>query len=429
MSRKTLHDWLNWREGLHHASIELGLNRIRRAAERLQLLSPAFPIITVAGTNGKGSTVSMLDAIFRAANLKTASYTSPQLLRYNERIQYQGQPVSDQAIIDAFSAIEAISGEVALTWFEVDTLAAMFVFHQLEVDVVILEVGLGGRLDATNLWDADVAIITSIGLDHVEWLGNDRESIGREKAGIMRAGCPVVCGDANPPVSIAEVASTLGANLLQVNEAFSFKVSEDGTWHWSCADAELSQLPAPALIGDFQKQNAASALMVIHLCNQSQGRLRDLCVSELAIHTGLQQPKLAGRLHYLSKDPDVIADVAHNADAATQLAIYLKNQKKMGKTRAVFSILAGKDIESVILNLSTAIDEWHIAALTHERAMPLAAMESAFIPPRMCDQNRSVITYDTVDQALCAALELSKPQDRVVIFGSFLIVSRLMSHF
>lgn len=429
MSRKTLRDWLDWCENKHQSSIDLGLDRIRVAATRLQLLSPSFPIITVAGTNGKGSTVAMLDAIVRAAGYNTATYTSPHLMRYNERIQYQGRPVSDQLIIDAFMDIERHTTDIELTYFELSMLAAMWVFHQLDVDLVILEVGLGGRLDATNLWDADISIITSIGLDHIEWLGENREVIGREKAGIMRAHRPVVCGDFEPPHSIVEMATSIGAHLYQAGEAYEFTTNNSETWNWSSRKCHFHQLPLPALLGEFQKKNAAAALMAIAILNESSKRLNSLFISSNAINDGLMHVTLAARLQHVAREPEVIVDVAHNAHAATQLAIYLKNQKKMGKTRAVFSILADKDLESVVSCLASVIDEWYVSALDHDRALPLNVMTSTMMQVPKSDQNILLNDYIDINQALDAALANSKPQDRVVIFGSFLVVSELMPRF
>lgn len=416
MKHKTLHDWLSWQEGLHLSAIDLGLDRIRIVAERLNLLTPSFKIFTVAGTNGKGSTVAMLDSILRTDGYSTGVYTSPHIIRYNERIQYNGSQASDELICQAFADIDQARGKVSLTYFEFGTLAAMLIFQQQKVDVAVLEVGLGGRLDAANLWDADVAVITSIGIDHVAWLGNDREKIGFEKAGIMRAGKPVICGDPVPPKSIAKHAKSINADLIQYDEHYQWQRDSSG-WSYQYSNLNYQHLPLPALQGDVQVQNAATAITALIAS--------DLNITETGIRQGLQNTVLMGRLQQVQDEPEVLLDVAHNAHAAKELANYLRNHKKAGKTRAVFSILADKDIEDVVSHLSDVVDEWYVSAVNDPRAMSATSIMQA-LQKMECTVSGS---YNTIDKAMDQALKQSRAKDRVVIFGSFLVISEVISNF
>lgn len=435
MKRKSLTDWLAWKTqhtNHHNLGIDLGLERVQQAAQRLGLTQPKFPIITVAGTNGKGSSVAFLSAILSAAGYRVGAYSSPHLLDYRERIQIQ-QAILDQAWwCAAFEAIEQCCHDLKLTDFEYDTLAAMWLFHQHVVDVAVLEVGLGGRLDATNVWDADFALITHIGLDHIEWLGDNRDSIAYEKAGIMRRGQTVVCGDPNPPPMIAEYAAQCGAKLFQIGKDYHYQydnhhIDENETeknslkkWDIMFPETSYQQLPAPALYGDIQYQNAANVLMLLQ-CSMRQQVFQ---ISRQHIEHGLQNVRLAGRLQCVHQSPNVYIDVAHNADAAQQLANSLKNQKKTGKTRAIFSILADKDVQSVVACIAPQVDEWHIAPLNHARAMPIQKIAAAL-------QNQAAFPsfYSHLQEAAKTVLDISEPQDKVVIFGSFLVVSSLISDF
>lgn len=416
---RSLRDWLDWQESLHLSAIDLGLDRVGEVARRMNLLQPDFPIITVAGTNGKGSTVAMLSAILHAAGYKVGAYTSPHIERYNERIALDCEPVADEPICAAFAAIDAARGDISLTYFEFGTLAAMWVCMQADVDVMVLEVGLGGRLDAANIWDADVAVITGIGIDHVDWLGDDREVIGREKAGIARAGRPVVCGDPEPPASIAAYADKLGAELLQFGRDFGISRKSErfnvdlrqGNEHqvWE-------QLPLPALLGEVQLQNAACALVALQ-------QLADtLPVSTEQVATGLRAVKLAGRLQKLGTAPDIYVDVAHNPHAAEQLAAWLRKNPAQGKTYVLFSILADKDINGVVQVFAGLIDEWHFFPLQDVRAMSLENMQAAM---NLCEIPVAVphkelkLAWNTLKPRL-------KDEDRVVAFGSFLVLSSML---
>lgn len=422
--KKNLSEWLSWQESLHFSAIDLGLDRIRQVAKRLNLLQPDFPLITVAGTNGKGSTVALLSSILQAAGYQAGVYTSPHILHYNERITLNGCYADDDAICAAFEAIDEVRGDISLTYFEFGTLAAMWLFRRAGPDVAVLEVGLGGRLDAANLWDAEVAVVTSIGIDHVAWLGDNREVIGREKAGIARTGKTLICGDPEPPISIATVAEEVHACYLQYGTDFFMQHNQDAPGHFSVwfpamSMAEQQQwrdLPVPGLAGSVQLLNAACALLALH-------QLRErLPVSRGALEQGLHNVRLPGRLQKLSSQPDILLDVAHNPHAAAQLAEWLQKNPTDGRTYVLFSILSDKDINGIIAVLAEAVDEWHFFPLEDERAMPLTDIQAA-----MDEQNISVtVSHDSLTQARKALEAYLKPADRLVVFGSFLVVSNML---
>ncbi|MFZ1387426.1 MAG: bifunctional tetrahydrofolate synthase/dihydrofolate synthase [Thiolinea sp.] len=418
-----LAEWLAWQESFHVSSIDLGLERIATVAARMQLLTPQFPIITVAGTNGKGSTVALLSTILGSAGYQVGAYTSPHILRYNERISLTSLPVDDELICQAFTAIELAREHVSLTYFEFGTLAAMWIFSQANVDVAVLEVGLGGRLDASNLWDADVAIITAIGIDHVEWLGHNREVIGREKAGIARPAKPLVCGDPNPPKSISEVALEVGAKLLQLDKDFSVEsVDEEYFAIHLAADQPLSELigtnlPKPSLQGTVQLNNAACAVVALAQLAESLPK-----VNLQALQQGITNATIAGRLQKLQSQPDIWIDVAHNPHAAENLANWLKDNPIAGKTRVIFSILADKDIQGVIQPLQDKVDEWHIFPLDSTRAASLSTLQSAFASANV----KFFQVYSDINHAWKTVSMQTASIDRVVIFGSFLVVSKAL---
>lgn len=420
---QNLNEWLAWQETLHATAIDLGLDRIKEVAERLQLLQPAFPIITVAGTNGKGSTVALLSAILHSADYQFGAYTSPHILRYNERIVVNGVQATDELLCEAFSAVELAREHISLTYFEFGTLAAMWIFAQAKVDVVVFEVGLGGRLDATNLWDADVAIITAIGIDHVEWLGHNREAIGREKAGIARADAPLICGDPNPPLSISVVAQEKGAKLLQLGKDFSLVQTDAGHFdvHLKASEQTVAQdwigLPLPLLQGQVQLNNAACATVALA---QLADRLPK--VKFQALQQGIASATIAGRLQKIQSDPDIWIDVAHNPHAAENLANWLKNNPIAGKTYVIFSILADKDIAGVIHPLQDNVDEWHVFPLDSPRATPLSTLQSALASAHV----RAFQVYPDINHAWEAVSGQTASIDRVVIFGSFLVVSKAL---
>jgi dihydrofolate synthase/folylpolyglutamate synthase len=426
--KRSLADWLSWQEQLHLSEIDLGLERIGKVAKNLGILAPPFPIITVAGTNGKGSCIAMLESILRAQGYQTGAYTSPHLIRYNERIAINNQAASDAQICAAFETIDKArqntpdeNGKpISLTYFEFGTLAAILCFIEQNVDIALLEVGLGGRLDAANLWDASIAIITGIAIDHENWLGNDRETIGREKAGIMRHQRPVVCGDPEPPKSIQTEASRMGARLYQLKQDFDYHKQNNG-WTWQGWDKQQFSLPLPALKGEFQLNNAATVVAALNLLG------KQLPLSKAAFEQGLKRARLAGRMQIIQKTPEWLLDVAHNPQSAEQLASYLKHNPLQGKTHAIFSMLADKDIHQVISLMQPFIDHWHIFGLPGNRAQTLETLEHQLQRQLQGTGNTSGISaYKDFTEVFHHLKKSVKSEDRVVAFGSFLVVSAVL---
>jgi dihydrofolate synthase / folylpolyglutamate synthase len=416
---KTLAAWLAYLETLHPKSIALGLDRIRAVASRLPMV-PRCPVVTVAGTNGKGSTCAMLEAILRASGYRVGLYTSPHLQRYNERVRVAGALESDEALVTAFGAVEdarvegADRAAIPLTYFEFGTLAALWLFARAKLDAVVLEVGLGGRLDAVNLVDADVAVVTSIDLDHVDYLGATREEIGREKAGIFRAGRPAVCGERDPPASLVDTARTTGATLLRVGREFDFAV-EGRQWRYRGPGGDRYGLPVPALRGDHQFGNAAVALTALDL-------LRDrLAVPTGAIRDGLVSVELAGRFQVLPGRPTIVLDVAHNPQAARALSTSLGAMGFHRETYAVFGMYADKDIRAVVDAMKSRIDRWYVAGLPGARGAPALSivekLRSAGVP------QDAIHAFDAIAAAYRAACDAAGDTDRIVVFGSFLTVA------
>jgi dihydrofolate synthase/folylpolyglutamate synthase len=412
----TLEQWLRWQESLHPREIDLGLDRVCEVFQRMQLGEPPFKIISVAGTNGKGSCVAMLDAIYRAAGYNVGAYTSPHIKRYNERIVINGQACSDDALCKMFERVDQCRQGVSLTYFEFGTLAAIGLFYQEQVDVAILEVGLGGRLDAVNIMDADVALISSIGVDHEAWLGNSRDVIALEKAGIARAHYPVVCGDTDPPAGLMNHLADLQAPLFLINRDFHYQ-PHAGRWDWQSGERRRPGLPLPALNGDFQLLNAASVLMTVELLAQQ------LPVTNDDIQTGLQSVVLPGRLQLVSGRVTLLVDVAHNPQSAQALASALTSQPCQGKTRAVFAVLKDKDVAGILQAMTGVVDAWYIAQLGVERAMMTCDIVEQL---RRLDAVVPAACYDSVELAKNAAIEACAPGDRVVVFGSFYVVSDVL---
>nr|VFK54716.1 MAG: dihydrofolate synthase / folylpolyglutamate synthase [Candidatus Kentron sp. TUN]VFK58938.1 MAG: dihydrofolate synthase / folylpolyglutamate synthase [Candidatus Kentron sp. TUN]VFK59427.1 MAG: dihydrofolate synthase / folylpolyglutamate synthase [Candidatus Kentron sp. TUN] len=413
-----LSDWLAWQETLHHKSVDFGLERIGRVAMRLGIDSTPFPIVSVAGTNGKGSCVALLESIFRQGGYRVGAYTSPHLLRYNERVRIMGHEVPDGELIRAFDEIDRARGETTLTYFEFGTLAAMVLFCRAELDVVVLEVGVGGRLDAVNLFDADLALVTTVGIDHVAWLGHDRETIAREKAGIFRPGRPAVCGDPHPPISLVDHADSIGAFLHCAGKDFRFFMEADG-WRWEGgADSSYGSLPKPALAGRHQVQNAAAVLMAVEL-------MRHLLVSEDALRRGLCEVALPGRFQvFLGEDGITrILDVAHNQEAARTLARVLQGHPCDGRTLAVFAILEDKCIEAVLRAMWLVVDAWYVSDLDVPRGG--TANEIVGVMSRI-GVDVDVVSETTILEAYNTALRSAGSGDRIVVFGSFYTVGEVL---
>ena len=409
MNRDSLADWLAWQESLHWRSIDLGLTRLLRVYERLALPAIQFPVITVGGTNGKGSCVALLASMLGANGYRVGTFTSPHLHRYNERIQIDGREVSDASLIAAFERIDAARDGETLTYFEFNTLAALLIFDTAGLDAAVLEVGMGGRLDTVNLIDADVAVITSIGLDHCEYLGTDLESIGREKAGIFRPGRVAIYGARAMPGSIAESARQVGAELRRLGVQFDY--SRDGdVWRWRGVASERDSLPAPALVGEVQYDNAAAVLAALEALQHR------LPVTAAAVAQGLQVVRLPGRFQIIrAHEVTWIFDVAHNPGAAESLASRLVAAPPAGRTIAVCGIVADKDIEGIVRILSTHIHHWIVAGLDSPRALP--AVELA---QRIASAGAAVsATAPTVAAACELARIEARAGDRVIVFGSF----------
>ena len=418
MSRPaTLAAWLAYLETLHPKAIALGLDRVEAVRARMGVRLDC-PVVTVTGTNGKGSTSAMLEAVLRCAGYRTGLYTSPHLLRYNERVRIGGEAQDDAALVAAFNAVEDARDGIALTYFEYGTLAALFAFARADLDVAILEVGLGGRLDAVNIVDADVAVVTAIDLDHMDYLGPTRAHIAREKAGIFRAGRPVVCAEPDPPSTLIEHARAIGAPVLQVGRDFGY-VAEDRQWRYWGPGGERYGLPVPALRGAYQLANAATALAVIGLLQDRRH------VAAGAIRDGLCTVHLPGRFQVLPGRPVVVLDVAHNPHAARALGAALGSMGYFPSTTAVFGMLADKDVRGVIDAVKARIERWFVAPLPGPRGGGVdsvrAAFESAGIPLS------ALRMFDDIDSAFAAACGEADDADRIVVFGSFLTVAAALA--
>lgn len=404
---QTLSAWLSHIEQQHPATIDMGLERVRSAAQALGLAQPGAYTVVVGGTNGKGSTVAFIEAIARAAGWKVGAYTSPHLLRYNERVRIDGQDVADEALMAAFNAIEDARGSTTLTYFEYGTLAALYLFGQAGLDLAVLEVGLGGRLDAVNIVDADVAVITTVDIDHSEWLGEDREAIGVEKAGIIRGWKPVILGETDPPSSVLARAYLLGANAIRGGSDFFADVIDAQHWRWRDVGFSI-ELPTPALRGPIQLRNAASAIAAL--------RTLDKPLSRAAITEGVASARIRGRLQAVQRNGvDVLVDVGHNPQAARELAAALKAAPVAGRTWAVFAALQDKDAAGVVEALGGQVDAWHLAGLDGARAQSAQALQARLQDTAAADARQ----HATVADALEAALAAAAAGDRVLVFGSF----------
>lgn len=402
-----LEDWLRWQETLHYKTIDLGLDRVRAVGQRLGVLKPAPVTLTVGGTNGKGSAIIMLEAILKAQGYRTGAYISPHLLRYNERVRIDGEEVSDAALCQAFESTDKARQETSLTYFEFGTLAALWLFHRAAVDVALLEVGLGGRLDAVNIVDAHGALVTSVGLDHTDWLGQDRDTIGREKAGIWRAGRPAICGEREPPRGLMEEGARIGADLRVRGRDFEAERCAH-VWRWRGRTREWENLPCPTLAGNVQIDNAAAALALLEAVDEWLPAGRD------AVAQGLKSARLPGRLQENCGAVSVLLDVAHNAEAAKVLADHLRETPVPGRNLAVIGMLKDKPARAVAHALDTLIDAWYAGGLDGDRGLSGDQLMERLSPVR---GHRSVYC-DTVS-AYRQAWDDAEPGDRIVVLGSF----------
>jgi dihydrofolate synthase/folylpolyglutamate synthase len=409
----TLAAWLAHLETLHPKAIALGLERVAAVHSRMRLALDCT-VVTVTGTNGKGSTCAILESVLRRAGYRTGLYTSPHLSRYNERVRIGGQPQDDAALVAAFAAVEDARGDIPLTYFEYGTLAALHAFARAGLDAAILEVGLGGRLDAVNVIAADVAVVTSIDLDHMDYLGPTRADIAREKAGIFRAGRPVVCAEPDPPASLTEHARAIGAPVTQIGRDYGF-VPAQGQWRYWGPGGSRFGLPYPALRGAYQLANAATALAVVDL-------LRDrLHVPAGAIRDGLLAVELEGRFQVLPGRPATVLDVAHNPHAARVLAATLATMGYFPQTIAVFGMLADKDIRGVIAALAARVDRWFVATLPGPRGASAEAIRAELL--RAGIAAGVIRTCNDIETGFAAARDEADEADRIIVFGSFLTVA------
>jgi dihydrofolate synthase/folylpolyglutamate synthase len=416
---KTLSEWLAHCENLHPHAIDMGLDRVRLVAQNLKL-ALSVPVITVAGTNGKGSTCAMLEAIYLQAGYKTGVYSSPHLVRFEERCRLHGESPPASVFANAFEQVERARGEISLTYFEMSTLAILTMMAEAELDVVILEVGLGGRLDAVNLIDADCAIITSIDLDHTALLGNDRETIGFEKAGIIRSGKSVVLSDPVPPNSIIQHANDLGSDLWLIGRDFNFS-GDPLQWSWAGRGRRYSGLAYPALRGANQLLNASGVLAALEVMR------RQLPVTAQAIRNGLAMVELTGRFQIVPGEPVLVLDVAHNPHSVAALAANLDAMGFYPCTHAVFGAMADKDLASMLQKILPMVDAWYFTDLPLPRASTAAKLEDAW---RQMNTRQDVKAsqHASPQKALEVAITRAGPADRILVFGSFYTVGGVLQN-
>lgn len=411
---RSLEQWLRVQETVHGPGIDLGLERVRAVALRMNLLPFAPRTIIVAGTNGKGSTVACLEAMLRARGIRAGAFTSPHLIRYNERIRVDGSESTDSELIAAFEAIDAVRGEITLTFFEYNALAALEVFRARAVEVAILEVGLGGRLDAVNIVDAEAAIVCSIGLDHADWLGTDIEAIGREKAGVFRAGAIAVLADPAMVPSVEQEARRIAARLLRAGHEYGWNVLAGGRWSFAMGALQLPSLPPPALPGSVQHANAAASIATLH----AMGLLT--AGDEALLARALTRLELPGRFQVVPGQVEWILDVAHNEAAAQVLAHDLARRTAAGRTLCVVAMLGDKDIAAVARVLDPEVDAWFLCGIQAPRG--LTAMELSRRAPAFAD---AVLAQD-IAAGMRLAAGSANPGDRIVVCGSFLAVAPAM---
>ena len=407
--------WLEYIERLHPSSIELGLERVRRVQAALDV-PKSCPLFIVGGTNGKGSTCTMLESILHAAGYRVGKYLSPHLLRYNERVRIAGRDATDEELIAGFEAVEAARGDVPLTYFEFTTLAAWLTFARAQLDALILEVGLGGRLDAVNIFDPDCSIITSVDIDHVDFLGNSREQIGWEKAHIYRPGRPAICSEPNPPARLLEYAASIGADLRLIGRDFGYEADRQQWLYWG-PSGRRSGLPHPALRGANQLLNASACLAAL------EAMYERLPVSGQAIRAGLLSAQLPGRFQVLPGRPTVILDVAHNPHAAAVLHENLAAMPGYRKTLAVVGMLKDKDIPGVFAHLKGCVDRWFVSTLDNPRGATAAELAQALAEAQA---GGTIECFATPEEAWRRARGEAGESDRILVFGSFYTVAEVM---
>lgn len=419
----TLPDWLALLETMHPKAIDMGLERVATVKDRLGIQFDC-PVIIVGGTNGKGSTCAMLESILMQAGYRVGLYTSPHLLDFNERARVNGEPASDDALVAQFAAVEAQRGDVSLTYFEFTTLAILRLFAEAKLDAVILEVGLGGRLDAVNVIDADVAIVTSVDIDHTEYLGDTREQIGFEKAGIFRPGRAAICGDPVPPKSLIDHAQAIGADLWLFGHDYNYS-GDKQQWNYGGRGQRRNSLGYPSLRGANQLLNASAALAALEALRQR------LPVGAQEVRNGLVMVELPGRFQVLPGRPSVVLDVAHNPHAAATLAQNLDNMGFHAYTYAVFGAMQDKDIDGVIAHLKNRVDHWCVTDLPLPRAasaqlLKQKLLDAGIVPQSTAGAERTIQTFDSPAAAFANARSRAGENDRIAVFGSFLTVAGVM---
>jgi dihydrofolate synthase/folylpolyglutamate synthase len=402
--------WLAYLESIHSTAIDLGLERVSTVAESAQLIHLDAKVITVAGTNGKGSTCAIMEAILLDAGYSVGVYSSPHLVKFNERIRINGQDVDDQTIVESFDEIEKVRGNTSLSFFEFTTLAALNVFKKTKVDIVLLEVGLGGRLDATNVVEHDVSVITSLAVDHVDWLGSDINVIGFEKAGIFRGGKPAICGQPDAPYTVASHADDIGAKLYQIDYQYSYQVI-DSLWNWRCGQFDLTDLPIPNL----PLQNAATALTALGVA--------ELDLTDVNIVNGLKNAKLPGRMQLLSQQPLILLDVAHNPHSADYLVSQLHKNYPHKNIHIVLGMLHDKDIDATISALAPVVSHWYLASLEGPRAATAQELAQCLPSDVKC------LEFDSVKQAFEQALAAATDKDLILVAGSFHTVGLVLEEY
>jgi dihydrofolate synthase/folylpolyglutamate synthase len=411
--------WLDWQQQFHPRLIDLGLER---AANVFNKLHPTYQqpfTIIVGGTNGKGSCIAFLEAIYSAQGYKVGTYTSPEIIHYHERIKINGKAVSDDIICDAFARIDAVRDVISLSYFEFGTLAAIDIFSRADLDIQLLEVGLGGRLDAVNIIDADVSIISSIGIDHIDWLGGTREAIGLEKAGIFRKNKPAVIGDANPPASLILAAKNKQTSLWCLHQNFNYHITSND-WLWESTLQTYTHLPIPALKGNHQFSNASTVLMAITMMQSY------LPVNKQAVSQGLNNTQLTGRFQLIEGDIPILLDVGHNPQAVRILANYLSTDFSHKKIHAIFAIMKDKDISSIIDIMSHLVCNWFISPLKTPRAANEVVLQELFIQKNI---HNVKFGFQHFRDTLVATQQKAKKNELILIFGSFFLVSAYLTEF
>jgi len=417
----TLDEWLAHCERLHPKTIEMTLDRVRAVKDRLGLrFDPATPVVIVAGTNGKGSTCAMLEAIALAAGYRVGLFSKPHLVRFEERCRIDGENAPADALVPHFAAVEAARGDITLTYFEFTFLAIARLLAATPLDLVILEVGLGGRLDAVNVFDSDCAVLTSIDVDHAEFLGSDRETIGREKAGILRRARPAVVSDPLPPKSVIDEARAVGADLRRAG--VDFRTSGDRQqWSWEGRETRFSGLAYPALRGANQLLNAGGVLAVLETLRQR------LPVSAQAVRSGFARVELPGRFQVVAGEPTFVLDVAHNPHSVAALAQNLDQMGFFPRTHAVFGAMRDKDVATILAKMAPLVDAWHFTDLPTARAASAAELAASLATLPEAKHDVTVAQHAGPAEALAAAVAAADPVDRIVIFGSFYTVGGVLA--